>query len=681
MTVNTETDRNLYDGTGAQFVFPYTFPVLQNADLEVRLVASDGSYTVAVLDTDYTMSGAGTDEGGEVEFILSAPSVGQQVLLIRLIDYLQPTDFKNQGRFFPRTHERSFDRAAMQAIRLARGLDYAIKVPDATEGFNATLPEPTADYVFVINPTGNGVTLVPASTFAALGEDFLQAGTGAQARTVQSKLRDTVSVKDFGAVGDGTTDDTAAFEAALAAARMVFVPGTTASYRVDNVSVPTGRTLYGEGVASKLTPFTVGAAYVLDLDASGSDVTIRDLWVDAPKATYPGKILVVASSPTRLRIEGCKISGGAGPVFLVSAVDCVVERCSVSGFVNSGITISATSLRNKVLNCTIDATGSTLNGILFGGNTGTVISGNTVKSSGVFGIFGDSSTSCIVSGNTVTETIREGINLNSCKNCTITGNTVHFLSSGSVSTDFGISLWGSGGTSLNNSITGNTVVNSFLSGIALAGDEGLQAYNIVSGNTIENCGRSNLADTAGVVVYGSSALDNLVCGNLIFDDAGVLKYGVFDDPVVGAPAGTIIRGNKVEGAATADVSRSATSVEAMNGRALRTWTPTITAASGTITTLGTVAGHYYEVEKMVFFTLSIAITTNGTGTGDVRASLPFTASAVPAIQAGRETMANGRQLSGFVDASSTIVRIAQYDNSYPGADGVVLRLSGWYERA
>ena len=43
---------------------------------------------------------------------------------------------------------------------------------------------------------------------------FLQAGTGAVERSVQSKLRDVVSVKDFGAVGDGVTDDTAAFVAA-----------------------------------------------------------------------------------------------------------------------------------------------------------------------------------------------------------------------------------------------------------------------------------------------------------------------------------------------------------------------------------------------------------------------------------------------------------------------------------
>jgi hypothetical protein len=44
---------------------------------------------------------------------------------------------------------------------------------------------------------------------------FLQSGTGATNRTVQGKLRDTVSVKDFGAVGDGIADDTAAINAAI----------------------------------------------------------------------------------------------------------------------------------------------------------------------------------------------------------------------------------------------------------------------------------------------------------------------------------------------------------------------------------------------------------------------------------------------------------------------------------
>jgi hypothetical protein len=54
--------------------------------------------------------------------------------------------------------------------------------------------------------------------------NFLQAGASGVARTVDSKLKDTVSVKDFGAVGDGVADDAAAVQAAVNTGKAVFLP-------------------------------------------------------------------------------------------------------------------------------------------------------------------------------------------------------------------------------------------------------------------------------------------------------------------------------------------------------------------------------------------------------------------------------------------------------------------------
>jgi len=69
-------------------------------------------------------------------------------------------------------------------------------------------------------PLNSAIEFIVGNAVTSLTTDpdvvtYNQGGTGAQDRTLTSKLQDTVSVKDFGAVGDGVADDTAAIQAAM----------------------------------------------------------------------------------------------------------------------------------------------------------------------------------------------------------------------------------------------------------------------------------------------------------------------------------------------------------------------------------------------------------------------------------------------------------------------------------
>jgi len=94
---------------------------------------------------------------------------------------------------------------------------------DVREGTIVPISRGTAnsDTMFRISTTGDvivgttPVTFEPAGVNDSQTVSFLQAGTGAVSTTVQARLRETISVKDFGAIGNNTTDDTASFQAAI----------------------------------------------------------------------------------------------------------------------------------------------------------------------------------------------------------------------------------------------------------------------------------------------------------------------------------------------------------------------------------------------------------------------------------------------------------------------------------
>ena len=67
--------------------------------------------------------------------------------------------------------------------------------------------------------------------------NFTQQGAGAVSRSIQNKLEDVVSVKDFGAVGDGTTNDTVAIQAAIDASDYVIFPKGTYKINIPNTAI------------------------------------------------------------------------------------------------------------------------------------------------------------------------------------------------------------------------------------------------------------------------------------------------------------------------------------------------------------------------------------------------------------------------------------------------------------
>jgi len=101
------------------------------------------------------------------------------------------------------------------------------------------------------NVTGNasGIYAAFAASSGSSLVGYTQGGTGAVATTVQAKLRQTVSVLDFGADPTGATDSTTAIQAAITAAPQggaVYVPNGT--YKVsDALVIDKALTIYGDG--------------------------------------------------------------------------------------------------------------------------------------------------------------------------------------------------------------------------------------------------------------------------------------------------------------------------------------------------------------------------------------------------------------------------------------------------
>jgi hypothetical protein len=192
---------------------------------------------------------------------------------------------------------------AAQPLRTSNG--YIVRngsparIYTSQEDFSLTVREKNNVLVYTVADATSlsnlQIQLASSSGSSLVG--YNQGGTGAVTRTVQARLRDYVSVKDFGAVGDGITDDSGAVQDAIDSnpGALYFPEG---DYLIGSpISVTNPISMLG-GAGSTIVPslgLTGGNLFTFETD----NVTIDGLTFDATGQTY-----TTATGNTRIILLG-----------------------------------------------------------------------------------------------------------------------------------------------------------------------------------------------------------------------------------------------------------------------------------------------------------------------------------------------------------------------------------------
>lgn len=210
MTVQTTESVATASGNGVTVSFPVGFKFNSSTDLVVVLIDDvTGDVTPQVLNSHYSVTGAGASNGGAVIF-KTAPASGVTVKVSRVVDLLQQTDLRNQGKYFAEVHEDAFDLLVMMIQQISASAGVSLQLTEDRQswdfkgrrGINAAAPindQDVANKIWTLQQVGDLIAAIQGNPNNAANIFYL--GVDGAARVVQDMSNTTDPAKGVGMLG------------------------------------------------------------------------------------------------------------------------------------------------------------------------------------------------------------------------------------------------------------------------------------------------------------------------------------------------------------------------------------------------------------------------------------------------------------------------------------------------
>lgn len=125
--ITTTAARTQAIANGSTVTFAYTFPILDESQINV-VVTTAGVDSVKVLNTDFTVTGAGNASGGTITLNV-APANLAVVTIYRTVPYTQLVDYVPNSNFPAETHEAALDKLTMEVQQIADSVSRSLQFP------------------------------------------------------------------------------------------------------------------------------------------------------------------------------------------------------------------------------------------------------------------------------------------------------------------------------------------------------------------------------------------------------------------------------------------------------------------------------------------------------------------------------------------------------------------------